>query len=199
MSNEMSRIFTYWTKETASADAQPLITRSLQNYGFLPKLHAVLAQAPAAYQAYLDTFALFEQHSSFTALEQQVVFMTANYENNCHYCVPGHSFLMQHKGMPAAVIEALREGKVIPDAKLQALREYTRLLIEKRGHLSTAEINAFLAAGYDQRQALEVLVGLASKLISNFTNALAHTELDEAVKPFAWTHPDQRNATSVLS
>lgn len=187
-------MFTYWTKDTASPDAQVLIARSLHNYGFLPKLHAILAEAPAAYQAYLDTFALFEQHTSFSALEQQVVFMTANYENNCHYCVPGHSFLMQYKGMPADVIEALREGTPIPDRKLQALREYTRLLIDQRGHLTESELQAFLAAGYNQRQALEVLVGLASKLISNFTNALAHTALDEAVKPFAWTHPRQRQA-----
>lgn len=185
-------MFTYYTAATAPAESTPLIKQSLQNYGFLPKLHAVLAVAPAAYQAYLDTFALFEQRSSFSALEQQVVFMTANYENDCHYCVPGHSFLMNLKQMPADVIEALREGKPIRDAKLQALREYTRLLIEQRGHLSPAELQAFFAAGYTQRQALEVLVGLAAKLISNFTNALADTELDDPVKAFAWVHPHRR-------
>lgn len=66
-------MLTYWTKDTASPDAQVLIARSLHNYGFLPKLHAILAEAPAAYQAYLDTFALFEQHTSFSALEQQII------------------------------------------------------------------------------------------------------------------------------
>jgi alkylhydroperoxidase family enzyme len=189
-------MFTYFTKETAPQDAQPLIERSLKNYGFFPRLHAILAVAPAAYQAYLDTFALFEHHTAFTPLEQQVVFMTANYENNCHYCVPGHSFLMKLKGMPADVIEALREGTPIKDTKLEALRTYTRLLIEKRGHLGNAEIRAFLAAGYTQRQALEVLVGLAAKLISNFTNSLAHTELDDPVKPLAWVHPKDRHTSA---
>ncbi|WP_210211317.1 MULTISPECIES: hypothetical protein [unclassified Mesorhizobium] len=43
-----------------------------------------------------------------------------------------------------------------------------------------------------KRQALEVLIGLAAKLISNFTNALAHTELDDPVKPLAWVHPSER-------
>ncbi|MDR6956026.1 hypothetical protein J2X65_005420, partial [Ancylobacter sp. 3268] len=31
-----------------------------------------------------------------------------------------------------------------------------------------------------------------AKIISNFTNALAHTELDDPVKPLAWGHPSER-------
>lgn len=185
-------MFAYHNKDTAPTESLPQIERSVKNYGFLPKLHQILAGAPAAHQAYLDTFALFEHHTTFSPLEQQIVFMTANYENNCHYCVPGHSFLMSFKKMPTDVIEALREGTPIKDAKLEALRTYTRLLLDKRGHLDESEIKAFLAAGYSERQALEVLVGLASKLISNFANSLAHTELDDVSKPHAWVHPKDR-------
>jgi alkylhydroperoxidase family enzyme len=186
------RMFTYHTKETASKETQPLIDRSLKTYGFFPKLHQILAEAPAAYQAYLDSFALFENHTTFSPLEQQVVMMTANYENRCHYCTAGHSMLMKMYKMPDDVIEALRDGKPLADKKLEALRAFARLLIEKRGHVGDAELQKFLSAGYTKRQALEVLVGLASKLISNFTNALAHTELDEPVKPLAWKHPSER-------
>lgn len=186
-------VFTYYTKEGASEKAAPLIERSIKTYGFLPKLHAVLAEAPAAYQAYLDTFSLFENESSFSPLEQQIVFQTASFENNCHYCVPGHSFIMKLKGMPKDIIESVREGMPIADKKLEALRVYTRLLIEKRGHLEEAELNVFLAAGFTQRQALEVLVGLAAKLISNYTSSLARTELDDPVKAYAWIHPRERD------
>jgi len=186
-------MFKSYTQEDAPKESLPQIERSLNGYGFLPKLHQVLAGAPAAYQAYLDTFALFEHHTTFSPLEQQVVFMTANFENNCHYCVPGHSFLMTYKKMPADVIESLREGRPIQDRKLEALRSYTRLLIEKRGHLDESQVQAFLAAGYTERQALEVLVGLAAKLISNFTNSLAKTELDEVSKAHAWVHPKDRS------
>ena len=185
-------MFKSYTQEDAPKESMPQIERSLKDYGFFPKLHQVLAGAPAAYQAYLNTFELFEHHTTFLPLEQQVVFMTANYENNCHYCVPGHSFLMTFKKMPGDVIESLREGQPIRDPKLEALRTYTRLLIEKRGHLEDGEIKVFLAAGYTERQALEVLVALASKLISNFTNSLAKTELDEVSLAHAWVHPKDR-------
>jgi alkylhydroperoxidase family enzyme len=185
-------MFEYHTKATALAESIPLIERSIKTYGFLPKLHAVLAASPASYQAYLDTFELFEKKSTLTPLEQQVVFQTSNFENNCQYCMPGHSFIMKLSKMPDEVIEALREGLPLKDARLQALRLYTRRLLEKHGHLSDSEIEAFIAAGYTHRQALEVLVGLAAKLLSNFTNALARTELDEPVKPYAWVHPKLR-------
>jgi alkylhydroperoxidase family enzyme len=185
-------MFKKYNKDNAPKESLPQIEQSLKNYGFLPKLHEILAEAPATYKAYLDTFDLFENHTTLSPLEQQVVFMTANYENNCHYCVPGHSFLMTYKKMPSEIIEALREGKPIRDAKLEALRTYARLLIDKRGHLEDKEIKSFLASGYTQRQALEVLVGLAAKLISNYTNSLAKTELDDVSKPHAWVHPKDR-------
>ena len=185
-------MFDYLTKENAPLESLPHIERSLKIYGFLPKLHAVLANAPAAYQAYLDNFELFESATTLSPLEQQIVFQTSNYENNCHYCMPGHTYIMTAADMPEDIIEALREGKPLSDPKLDALRTFTRQLIELRGHLSDEQLKAFIAAGYTPRQTLEVLVGLAAKLISNFTNALAHTELDEPVQQYAWTHPDQR-------
>lgn len=187
-------MFTYHTKETAPSASLPLMEQSLQAYGFVPTLHQVLAEAPAAYQAYLETFRIFTEETTLSPLEQQVVMMTSNVENRCHYCTAGHTMLMQMIKAPEEVIEALREARPIPDAKLEALSVFSRELLATRGHIGDAELETFLAAGYDRQQALEVLVGLASKLISNFTNALAHTELDEPVKPFAWTHPHDRAA-----
>jgi alkylhydroperoxidase family enzyme len=87
--------FILYTKENAPVDATGLIERSIKAYSFLPNLHVVLAEAPIAYQAYVDTFDAFMQKSYFTPTERQVVFQTANFENDCHYCVPGHSMLMK--------------------------------------------------------------------------------------------------------
>jgi alkylhydroperoxidase family enzyme len=155
-------MFTTYTKENAPQESAELVQRSLKAYGFLPNLHGVMAEAPATYKAYLDTFEIFAS-TSLSALEQQVVMQTSNYENNCHYCMPGHSMLMKLSDMPADVIEALREGTPIADAKLEALRTYARQLLDQRGHIGDAQLQVFLDAGYTKRQALEVLVGLAAK------------------------------------
>jgi alkylhydroperoxidase family enzyme len=185
-------MFVYHTQESAPEASKALITKSIQAYGFLPKLHAVMAEAPIAYEAYLQNFDAFTQKSSLSPLEQQVVMMTANFDNRCHYCTAGHSMLMTMYKMPAEIIAALREGTVIHDSKLQALRDFTHALLEQRGHIGDEALNRFLTMGFSKAQALEVLVGLSAKLLSNFTNALAHTELDEPVKKFAWIHPSDR-------
>ena len=179
-------MFDYHTPETAPEGSVALLATSKKNYGFHPMLHRVLAEAPITYEAYLETFRLFTEESSLTPVEQQVVMMTMNVINECHYCTAGHTMLMKLSKMPEDVIDALRHGKPLANAKLEALRQFTLQLIENRGHIGDAALEQFLAAGYSKAQALEVLTGMASKLISNFTNALAHTEVDEPIKPYAW-------------
>ncbi|GLS18245.1 hypothetical protein GCM10007874_12610 [Labrys miyagiensis] len=189
-------MFEYFTQDTAPQESRQQIQESIAAFGFFPKLHQILAAAPATYEAYNRAFTLFQRHTSLTPLEQQVVMMTANFENRCHYCTAGHSMLMKMAAMPAEHIEALREGHPLSDPKLEALRVFTRQLIGTRGHVGDEKLQVFLQAGYNQRQALEILTGLAAKLISNFTNALAHTELDEPIKALAWAHPDDRKSAA---
>lgn len=115
--------------------------------------------------------------------------MTANYENNCHYCVPWHTFIMKQGKMPDGVIDALRSGEPLPDAKLDVLRTFTRLLIENRGHAGDDALAALIDAGYSEQNALDVVLCLAVKLMSNYTNAITHTRLDDPPKAFEWTKP----------
>jgi alkylhydroperoxidase family enzyme len=63
----------------------------------------------------------------------------------------------------------------LTDPKLEALRTFVLALIEQRGAVAESEKQAFFAAGYTPRQALEILLGVALKTITNYTNALART------------------------
>lgn len=185
-------MFNYYDLDTAPETSKPLLAKAKQNFGMVPNLLKVFAGAPATLEAYMTSFNIFMSKTSLTPLEQQVVFMTANFENDCHYCVPGHTGMMKAAKMPDDVIEALREGTDIPDAKLQALHDYSKALLDNRGHIGDDKLRAFFAAGYNQQQALEVLTGLSAKLISNFGNAIIHTDLDPGMSTFDWTHPKNR-------
>ncbi|KUJ84093.1 carboxymuconolactone decarboxylase [Ruegeria marisrubri] len=184
--------FTYHTKDTAPEASKPLIDQTVAEFGGLISLHALFAESPVTYETYQKAFDLFLKHSSFTLLETQVVFMTSNFINRCHYCMAGHTMMMKRAKMPDDVIDGLREGRKLADPKLAALQSFARELLEKRGHIGDDRLQAFLDAGYDRKAALEVLTGLAAKLISNFTNALAHTRLDRGMDKYAWVHPDDR-------
>jgi alkylhydroperoxidase family enzyme len=85
-----------------------------------------------------------------------------------------------------AVTEAIRDGRAIPDPKLAALSAFTDVLLTKRGLPSKAEVAAFLAAGYSERQILELILAISVKTLSNYSNHLFHTALDPAFTGREW-------------
>ena len=84
------------------------------------------------------------------------------------------------------ISEALRNETPLPSAKLEALRDFTLAMLRQRGELSAEQRQAFHAAGYNQRQVMEVILGLSQKVMSNYTNHIAQTPVDEPFKRFAW-------------
>ena len=92
-------------------------------------------------------------------------------------------------GISAEDIEALRSGGQLSDPKQEALRQFTRTLIANRGKASEAELQRFFDAGYSDQQALEVILALAIKLISNYTNSIAGTPLDPEAEKLRWKKP----------
>lgn len=97
--------------------------------------------------------------------------------------------LAEMQNVPAEGVAAIRADQPIADARLQALRVFVRRVLEQRGWIDQQDLEAFHAAGYGPGSVLDVLVGIAQKTLSNFTNHIAHTPLDEAFKPYAW-HPE---------
>lgn len=173
---------------TAPEGARTALAQTRKSFGMIPNLERVMANAPPLLAAYSAAWDLFAE-TTLTPLEQQVVYQTANYENECDYCVPWHTQLATKAGADEATLAALREGRRLADPRLEALRHFTRQLIHNRGKASEAELEEFLAAGFTRTQVLEVVLGIAVKTMSNFTNSLVGTPLDKAVAKLAWHKP----------
>ncbi|MEO9468762.1 carboxymuconolactone decarboxylase family protein [Parasphingorhabdus sp.] len=181
--------FPVHTHETAPEGSKEILTNVEKSYGFLPNLMATFAESPAAIEAYAAISGIFEK-SDFTATEKQIILMTNNRLNGCTYCMAAHTTISQMQGVPQDVIEALRDGSPVEDPKLEALLTFAAQVNEQRGVLDPADIDAFLAAGYTKANVLEVIVGTAMKVMSNYTNHVADTPVDGAFQANAWT-PDQ--------
>ncbi len=173
---------------SAPEGALEALATTKKNFGMIPNVEKVMALAPQLLSGYAHMWDLFET-TTFTPIERQVVFMTANFENECNYCIPWHSMLAKNAGMEKSEVDALRSGAPLADPRLQALRAFTRTLIANRGKASEAELQGFFDAGYSDAQALEVILGLAIKLISNYTNSIAGTPLDPEAEHLRWTKP----------
>ena len=185
--------FTTHTLETASVEGREVLETVKGKYGFIPNLLGNMAEAPATAKAYLALGELLAE-TSFSPTEQQVVMMAVSRINECEYCLGAHSAAALMQKVPADVVESIRNDEAIADPKLEALRRFTTQVVEQKGWLSEEDTGQFIAAGYDKQQILEVVLGAAMKTISNYTNHITGTELDEAFSAHAWQAPASRVA-----
>lgn len=182
--------FTIHSVESAPDGAKTVLENSEKTLGFVPSLYGVFAENPAVLDAYL-ALGEFVGKAGLNKLEQQVVFMTANVLNECHFCVAAHTAISNMQKLDQDVINAIRDDRQIADAKLEALRVFTRKVVVERGFVSDTDVQAFLEAGYTKANALAVILGVSMKVLSNYTNHIAETPVNEAFQPFAWTPPQR--------
>jgi len=173
---------------TAPAGSAEILDNVQKTWGFVPNLHRVLAESPAALEAYSTLWGIAEK-TGFTPQERNIAYLAIIYENECTYCMAGHTNLSRMAKVEPDVIAAIREGRPISNAKLEALRQFAAKLTRQRGMVSEVDVSAFKAAGYDNRAILDVLVLAATKLISNYTNHLSQTPNDSFMKGAEWTAP----------
>jgi len=178
--------YTVHTVDTAPEAARASLAEAKKRFGFLPNLLGVMSEAPTLLKAYRTLSGIFEE-SSLNASERQVVLLTTSYQNGCEYCVAAHSVIATMQKVPGDVVQAIRDDKPIADRRLEALRRFTAAVVTSRGWPSDEETAAFLKAGYARQQVLEVVLGVGFKTLSNYTNHIAETPLDEAFSKAAWS------------
>ena len=180
--------FPIHTVETAPAAAKPRLEATQNALGFVPNLFAAMAEAPALLEGYQTISDIFDK-TNLSATERQIVLMTNNYVNGCDYCMAAHTTISQGQGVPEDVIEALRNDTPIADPKLEALRQFSKVVTESRGWPLERDVQALIAAGYTLQTVLEVILGTGMKVLSNYTNHIVETDVDAAFAPNAWQAP----------
>lgn len=174
------------TQETAPQGSKEWLEKIAGQYGFVPNMMAVLAESPAALDAYMKIYGALSA-ASLSPADQHLVMIAVSAVNGCDYCVPAHSTVAPSVGLAEDVIEALRSGTPIQDEKREALRQFAQKMARQSGQVAKADVDAFLAAGYGTADLLDVIVCLSLKTISNFTNHVSDVPLDEQFAARAWT------------
>ena len=175
------------TVETAPEAAKPRVEAALKANGFIPNLIGVLANAPEALAFYQEVGKL-NAANSLTPGEVEVVQIIAAKTNECGFCVAGHTKIATLKKLLSEkAIQASRHLNPVEfdDAKLAALAASTQAVMAKKGAVSDAELQAFLDAGYNKQQAVEVVMGVALATLCNYTNNLAQTDINPELRDYA--------------
>ena len=181
----MSR-FTTYEPDTAPAAARPVMAGVRRTLGHLPAAVGLMAGSPELLKGFLAANAAFEA-TDLDAVAREVVVLTVATRNGCHLCVAMHTATLVRHGVAPELIEALRTGASLPDPRLEALRRFTVAVLDHRGAVPDADLDALRAAGWQRRHALDVVLGVGTYTISTFANRLTEAPLDAPLAAYAWT------------
>jgi len=178
--NQQIALFAPLGVETAPEKSRPILENIQKSFKFIPNLFGVFANSPVLLEGYVGLEKTFDK-GSLSAVERQIILLSASVENSCGYCMAAHSTLLKaFMHVPAEVVSAVRANQPVSDPKLEALVALTKEIVRERGHVHAEVMDNFLAAGYRKDQVLEVLIGVALKTMSNYLDHISPTELDPA-------------------
>lgn len=183
------------TIESAEPAAKAVLERAKAQVGFVPNMYGGMANVPGLLETYLAGYDAFRKGAALSVPEQEVVFLAISRENGCEYCMAAHSTLADKMSkVPSDVTDAIRANTPITDPRMAALAKFTQTMVRTRGLPTKVDVEAFLKAGYMERNILDILLAISVKTISNYTNHLFHTPLDEMFAERRWNPSDRAAA-----
>ena len=96
-----------------------------------------------------------------------------------------HTARLTALGADARLIAALQNTGPLADRRLDAIRVFALRVLETAGDVGDEALRAFLASGYTQQNALEVVLGLGTYTMSTLANRLTGAPMDDQLSAFA--------------
>ena len=151
--------------------------------GVLPNMFRTFAHSPVALNGYMQLSAATAA-GTFNAKQREQIALAVSETNDCRYCIAAHGAIGKMVGLSEAQIMQARNGQA-DSSRDVAVLTLARRIVETRGLVPAAELDAFKAAGFDDAAILEVLTNVVLNIFTNYTNHIAGTEIDFPVVPRA--------------
>lgn len=161
----------------ASGKTQELFESIQVKLGMVPNMMKTMGNSSAVLEGYLNFSGSLSKGTLGSKLGEMIALTVAQY-NACDYCLSAHSLIGEK--MAGIKPEILRDARsaVNPDSKIQAALEFALTLVEKRGHVDSADVNQVLEAGYTQGEVAEIIAHVGLNIFTNYFNNTANTTID---------------------
>jgi uncharacterized peroxidase-related enzyme len=163
-------------RETATGPAKDMLDGVQKALGVTPNLVKVMANAPSALRAYLDTNGALAGGLLGAQRRERISLRVAEL-NRCEYCVSAHSLLGSRAGLSQEEVISSRDG-ASEDPKAGALLALVTAVVKKQGRISRAELDAARNADLSDGEIVEVVANVALNIMTNYLNNVAGTEID---------------------
>ncbi|QFZ85809.1 peroxidase-related enzyme [Variovorax paradoxus] len=160
----------------ATGDAQALLSQIHGAFGATPNMFRAVANSPAALRSLWGSFGALGGGVIPAQLREQIAVAVAD-RNACHYCLAAHTALGRKAGVSAADMAAAQAGESADPRTAAALR-FALKLVDARGQIDDADVQALRAVGFDDQHIVEILAHVALNLFTNYVNVAFQVPVD---------------------
>jgi uncharacterized peroxidase-related enzyme len=109
-------------------------------------------------------------------LGERIAVAVAN-RNACEYCLAAHTALGRKAGLSGDDLAAAQSGES-PDPRTAAVLRFALQLVDQRGRVDAADVQALRDQGLDDELIVEVVAHVALNLFTNYVNVALAVPVD---------------------
>lgn len=157
---------------------QALLDDIHQAFGATPAMFRAVANSPAALRSMWGAFGALGGGVIGARLGEQIAVAVAN-RNACAYCLAAHTALGQKAGLSAETLAEAQQGRS-DDPRTAAALRFALKLVDARGQVDDADLQALRAQGFTDEEIVEILAHVALNLFTNYVNVAFDVPVDFA-------------------
>ncbi|MEO6980695.1 MAG: carboxymuconolactone decarboxylase family protein [Mucilaginibacter sp.] len=163
--------------EEATGKTKELFDAIQSKLGMVPNMMRTMGNSPALLEGYLNLSGILS-HGKLGAKTGELLALAIGETNSCDYCLSAHSFIGEKLvHIDAAALKNARNGEAA-DAKTAAVLKFANVLLDKKGRVSDADVDAAKAAGLTDGEIGEVVGHVGLNVLTNYFNNVANTVID---------------------
>jgi AhpD family alkylhydroperoxidase len=181
MSTATATAFAVPTRNDLSTESQALYDNIKAGFGKVPNLYAFMAHSANGLGSYL-ALQTAQAKGSFSAIEQQAIFLVVSQVNECRYCLAAHAYLGSQAGLSDAEMMDIRAGRS-SDARRAAIVRLAQEVARDHGRPSSEAVELFFGEGFDVAALIDLVILVGDKIISNYVHNITDIEVDFPAAP----------------
>ncbi|MCG8926390.1 carboxymuconolactone decarboxylase family protein [Lentzea sp. CC55] len=145
-------------------------------FGIVPNMFKAVANSPAALQSMWAQFGALGKGTLGAKVGEMIAVAVAD-QNRCDYCLSAHTMLGKKAGATAEEMSNAQGGRS-DDPRTAAVLALATALIEHRGQISDADVQAARDAGLSQEEIVETVAHVALNVFTNYVNVALDVPVD---------------------
>lgn len=168
-------------KEEASAELKQVYETLEKKMGKVINIFQGMGNSLETLKGFLS---LSEQanHTSIPPKLRELIALVVGQSNNCQYCLSAHTSVAKGLGIGESDILKARQGDS-QNPKENAILKFVKQIIDKKAHLSDADVSELKKAGVSDKEIVEIILLTVVNIFTNYFNLITDTKVDFPLAP----------------